>query len=98
MNLKDILLKIHNALEGAHIEHALIGAFAMAHYGVQRATGDIDFLIDEIDRQKALEALQNLGFKIFHETEEVIRLSKNESTAKNDFCRILRVFGSIFYE
>ncbi|MEK7790646.1 MAG: hypothetical protein AAB309_03365, partial [Deltaproteobacteria bacterium] len=67
MNLKELLISVRNALQTAQIEHALIGAFAMAHYGVQRATGDIDFLIDETDRKKALTALEKLGFRIFHE-------------------------------
>ncbi len=74
MNLKDLLLSVHNALQNANVEHILIGAFAMAHYGVQRATGDIDFLIDESDRKSALLSLQNLGFKIFRTTDEVIQL------------------------
>lgn len=74
MNLKELLLSVHNALQTAQVEHALIGAFAMAHYGVQRATGDIDFLIDETDRKKTLTALEKLGFKIFHETDEVVQL------------------------
>ena len=74
MNLKDLLINVHTSLEAANIHHALIGAFAMAHYGVQRATGDIDFLIDETDKQKALQALKKLNFKIFHQTEEVLQL------------------------
>ena len=74
MNLKELLISVHDALQTAQIEHALIGAFAMAHYGVQRATGDIDFLIDETDRKKALTALEKLGFRIFHESDEVFQL------------------------
>ncbi len=74
MNLRELLISVHQALEAAQVQHALIGAFALAHYGIQRATGDIDFLIDEVDRKKAVKALKNLDFRIFHETEEVIQL------------------------
>lgn len=74
VNLKDLFIAVHKALETAHVEHALIGAFAMAHYGIQRATGDIDFLIDEATGKNALKALEKLGFKIFHETDEVLQL------------------------
>ncbi|MBI2646681.1 MAG: hypothetical protein HYW85_06625, partial [Deltaproteobacteria bacterium] len=73
MNLKELLVSVHAALQDAHIEHALIGAFAMAHYGIQRATGDIDFLIDEIDKKNTVITFEKLGFKIFHQTDEIIQ-------------------------
>ena len=74
MNLKELLVSVHTALQDAHIEHALIGAFAMAHYGIQRATGDIDFLIDESDKKNTVMMLEKLGFKIFHQTDDVVQL------------------------
>lgn len=74
MDLKELFISVHKALQDAHIEHALIGAFAMAHYGVQRATGDIDFLIDEEDRDQAISSLEKLGFKIFYQADEVLQL------------------------
>ena len=46
----------------------------MAHYGIQRATGDIDFLIDESDKKNTVMMLEKLGFKIFHQTDDVVQL------------------------
>lgn len=66
MNLKELLITVHGALQHENIEHALIGAFAMACYGIQRATGDIDFLIDENDKSKVIDILGKLGFTIFY--------------------------------
>ena len=73
MNLKNLLMSVHAALKANQIDHALIGAFAMANYGVQRATGDIDFLIDEKDKQKTLNSLKNLGFTVSYESDEVLQ-------------------------
>ncbi|OGQ36676.1 MAG: hypothetical protein A3F16_03535 [Deltaproteobacteria bacterium RIFCSPHIGHO2_12_FULL_43_9] len=74
MNLKELLVTVHEALQSANIEHALIGAFAMACYGIQRATGDIDFLIDEEDKNKAIEVLGKIGFTVFYQSDEVLQL------------------------
>ncbi len=73
MNLKELLISVHQMLQDAQIEHALIGAFAMAHYGIQRATGDIDFLIDENDKKKALSAFKEKGFNIFYQSDDVLQ-------------------------
>lgn len=74
MSLKKLLITVHESLQKVNIDHALIGAFAMACYGIQRATGDIDFLIDEKDKNQTIEVLKKLGFTIFHQSEDVLQL------------------------
>ena len=57
------------------MDHALIGAFALAAWGVQRATNDIDFLIDGAKAAVARQALENNGFTVFHASDEVLQMA-----------------------
>lgn len=73
MGLKTTLDLAHGILEAHGVPHALIGGMALSVWGVQRSTADIDFLVDEVDRGVAREALLGVGFAPFHETEEVLQ-------------------------
>jgi hypothetical protein len=64
----------HAALEAAGVDHALIGAFALAACGVIRATNDIDFMIEGSKAAKASAALASAGFQVFHESPEVLQM------------------------
>lgn len=75
MNLIESLDLITLSLSKEKIKHALIGGLALAAHGVTRATVDIDLLINGDNKAAAKSALFNLGFSIFHETEEVLQLS-----------------------
>jgi hypothetical protein len=65
MDLRNVLLEIHGALEEAGIAHALIGGLALAAHGAGRATADLDLLadgeraedVDRILRERGYEAL-----------------------------------------
>lgn len=53
------------ALFNAHkVDYLIVGAYALAHYGSPRATGDIDILVrpDEQNAQAILKALGEFGF------------------------------------
>ena len=73
-SITSLLEKAHQCLDSAAIDHALIGAFALAVCGVVRATNDVDFLIDGDKAQQAKTALASAGFSPFHESAEVIQL------------------------
>ncbi len=75
MSLKDTLSKATDTLKKESISHALIGGFALAAYGVARATQDIDLLVDGSDKQKVKEIMIVAGFKVVHESNEVLQLS-----------------------
>ena len=75
MGLKDTLTAAVDALKKESIPHALIGGFALAAYGVARATQDIDLLVDGSDHQKVKQVMLNAGFKLVHESAEVLQLS-----------------------
>lgn len=75
MKLKEVLTKVHGILTAIPARHAIIGGMALAAHGVQRATNDIDFLIEEelieVVRKKMIEN----GFKVIHESQEVLQFS-----------------------
>ncbi|MGH1468881.1 MAG: hypothetical protein ACRBBP_08395 [Bdellovibrionales bacterium] len=75
MNLIESLNLVTTSLSKECIKHALIGGLALAAHGVVRATVDIDLLIDGDDKDAVKTVLFNLGFSIFHETDEILQLS-----------------------
>jgi hypothetical protein len=70
------------ALEAANVEHALIGALAVAVWGAPRATKDIDLLIRREDLPAALASVAGRGFTLaalpleFKDGTEVRRINK----------------------
>jgi len=67
MNFDLVIRRVVGALEAADIHYALIGGFAMALRGVQRATMDLDFILMLEDMAKADEILRTAGYeRIFH--------------------------------
>lgn len=73
MDLKKGLELITTILDKNNISYALIGGLALAARGIVRATQDIDFLIDDKDKDLLKRALQQNHFEIVHETSEVIQ-------------------------
>ena len=49
---------------------ALIGGFALPFHGVQRATGDVDFLVDAEAADSVHEALVEAGARCLHRSED----------------------------
>ena len=48
---------------------AVAGAFALHAYGLSRATGDIDFIMDASCRDKVVEFLEGLGYDTLYQSE-----------------------------
>lgn len=75
---KDLVL----ALDAAGIEHAVVGALAVAIHGAPRATTDIDLLVEAASLPAALETARNRGFTLsallmtFRDGTEVQRVTK----------------------
>ncbi len=74
MGVPETLRLAHDALERAGVAHALIGGLAMAALGAQRSTKDVDFLVDGERRAEAKSVLLAAGFRVFHETAELLQL------------------------
>lgn len=70
------------ALDTKGIEHAVVGALAVAIHGAPRATTDIDLLIEPASLPSALEAAAAAGFTLaalpmkFRDGTEVQRVTK----------------------
>ena len=72
MKLRETIDKAHDALLGGGVDHALIGGIALATLGLNRATADVDLLIDGEQKDKAIMVLEQNGFKLKTSTKEVL--------------------------
>jgi hypothetical protein len=63
MNFSKVLAELGGCFDAAGIRYALIGGFAMALRGVQRATLDLDFLLMLDDLDQAHGILTELGYR-----------------------------------
>ena len=73
MDFKQTLLLVLNELNGNDIDYGLIGGFALGLYGIDRATADIDFLINIKDIDKIRETLSKLGYELLYNSENVLQ-------------------------
>jgi len=62
MNFHQVIGEVTSRLDAAGIRYGLIGGFAMALRGVQRATVDLDFILMLEDMEKADSILQSSGY------------------------------------
>lgn len=72
VSLRKTLTTAHEALESAGIAHALIGGFALAHFGIHRATQDVDFIADGDQKAGIIAALTQAGFRLTHDLAEAL--------------------------
>ena len=63
MNFSKVLAELGGRLDAAGIRYALIGGFAMALRGAQRATLDLAFLLMLDDLEKAHAIFEKLGYR-----------------------------------
>ncbi len=75
MELRKTLLLVHDLFSDACIDHALIGGLALVNYGLDRATSDVDLIIDEAHKDQAKDLLLKSGFKLVHESEEILQFT-----------------------
>ncbi len=71
MDFTKVITEVVGAMERAGIQYALIGGFAMALRGVQRATMDLDFILALDDLAKAEAILSAHGYKRVFRSENV---------------------------
>ena len=67
------------------VRAALIGGFALPFHGVQRATGDVDFLLDVEGSDALHDALVAAGARCLHRSEDAANYSANRGLAAVDF-------------
>ena len=78
----DSLRRVHVALVGAKIPHAIIGGLALGALGVPRMTKDVDLLVDADDAANVAAIMMALGFS---------RLDANETFSSFVFDVYMRV-------
>lgn len=66
MDLSNTLVEIASFLEENDFRYALIGGLALAAYGHQRATLDIDFVVAIDDQNNIVEFMESLGYETLH--------------------------------
>ena len=73
MKLMDVLKLSHQIIQDTGAPHALIGAFGMSAHGYQRATNDIDYLVDGDFRPQIESEFKKKGFRLFNSSDDVIQ-------------------------
>jgi hypothetical protein len=82
LDLLEELKQLVAALRAAQVDHALVGALAVAIHGAPRATSDIDLLIEGPSLPRAIEIARACGFTWlahpmrFRDGTELQRISK----------------------
>lgn len=64
LTLVDELRAVLEALGARGVDHAVVGALALAVHGVVRATTDIDLLVRPDDLDRALAAVATVGYDL----------------------------------
>lgn len=82
LDLFEEFKQILQALDAAGIDHAVVGALAVAIHGAPRATADIELLVEAADLQRAIDVARTRGFTWlanpmrFRDGTELQRISK----------------------
>ncbi len=71
MDFAQVIAALSSRLDAARVRYALIGGFAMALRGVQRATMDLDFILMLDDLKVAHDILIKLGYRREFHSENV---------------------------
>ena len=91
MDFKSVTSNLLSAFEQEHISYALIGGFAVSLWGYQRATVDIDFLVDNNDMEKVRRIVEKMGYRCIHASENVSQfLSDDKKQGSLDFLHAFR--------
>ncbi len=75
-------------LPKASVKTIMIGGHAVNHYGVSRATQDIDFMIATTDEGTARRVMQEAGFTNISAHENVLFFNRPGSPLRVDFLKV----------
>ncbi len=99
VDLRNVLIETHTALDEQGVAHALIGGLALTVHGAARATIDLDFLADG-DRDSDVDRLmRSRGYECLHRTENVGNyLSQDRARGRIDFLFVRRSYARAMLE
>jgi len=91
MDFKTVTSRLLTAFEQESISYALIGGFAVSLWGYQRATVDIDFLVNSNDLEKVRQIVEAKGYRCIYASENVTQFVSNDKRqGKLDFLHAFR--------
>ena len=91
MHFEVVIRRVVGAMETAGIHYALIGGFAMALRGVQRATMDLDFILMLEDMERADLILRDCGYeRIFQSANVSHYASQDQNWGRIDILHAFR--------
>jgi len=91
MNFDLVLRRVVSEMENQGIHYAVIGGFAMALRGAQRATLDLDLILMLEDMEKADLLIRNFGYERFFHSSNVSQYqSPNEEWGRIDILHAFR--------
>lgn len=91
MDFLSVIETVIQKLDAAGARYALIGGFAMALRGVQRATLDLDFILMLEDREKADRIFKQSGYTLAFQNENVSHyLSERPELGRIDLIHAFR--------
>lgn len=94
MDLRNVLIEIHTALDERGIDHALIGGLALTVHGAARATIDLDFLADGERDDDVDELMRSRGYECLYRSEKVGNyLSEDRERGRIGSLFVRRILG-----
>ncbi|MFL5395731.1 MAG: hypothetical protein ACJ79G_23100, partial [Myxococcales bacterium] len=69
MDFARVLADIARFLDAQHARYGLAGAFALQAHGLQRATSDLDLIVEARAQPALLAHLDSLGYERLHVSE-----------------------------
>lgn len=92
MDFRSALHSVIEKFDKESIQYALIGGFALHFWGYSRATQDLDFIAIGNQKDQIRKSMEQLGFKVYKETENVAHYEKE--SARIDFIFSRRAHGA----
>ncbi len=80
MDFEKVIKLVSIEFRRRNIRYGLIGGFGMAALGIVRTTIDMDFLLHREDMNEARAALEDNGYKMMYESENVAQFVASDKT------------------
>lgn len=97
MDFSSVLAEAKSAFGKDGIRFALAGGVAVATYGIQRSTLDLDLIVPSVDADAAVEALERLGFETIRRSEGFSNHLRSEGGERIDLLFVAEPTASALF-
>lgn len=97
MDFSSVLAETKSAFEREGIRFALAGGVAVATYGIQRSTLDLDLVVPRADADAAVGALERLGYETIRRSEGFSNHLRSAGTARVDLLFVTEPTASALF-